>query len=305
MAVYETSSPHSRPPLSSPVGSRVRSEDATPSPASPAQLWSQVSVTPHTQTPLRDALPFELGPCAPFRCPTVGTSVTPLVPLVRSQAVSLAPEDYQTRLRDSVCPASPQVQGHSVHLSVEQGCPCLACRSRGPTGEGRDRAGPSSRDEVRVLQPLLHRTQERRWVTTNPGPARSEPGPSQAPVQDVDAETHLSMRPSLRLVCSNRPEGRLLPCLDPPSTQTVSPLCGRGASIPVQGPSLRAIPVASCLHQGRRSHMYIWLNCIYLYLNVYCQCLMLTVCTKGLRVTQFQFSVCMYCTCGRIDNKLT
>ncbi len=84
MAVYETLSPHSRPPLSSPVGSRVRSEDATPSPASPAQLWSQVSVTPHTQTPLRDALPFELGPCAPFRCPTVGTSVTPLVPLVRS-----------------------------------------------------------------------------------------------------------------------------------------------------------------------------------------------------------------------------
>ncbi len=49
--------------------------------------------------------------------------------------------------------------------------------------------------------------------------------------------------------------------------------------------------------------MYIWLNCIYLYLNVYCQCLMLTVCTKGLRVMQFQFSVCMYCTCGRIDNK--
>ncbi len=49
--------------------------------------------------------------------------------------------------------------------------------------------------------------------------------------------------------------------------------------------------------------MYICLNCIYLYLNVYCQCLMLTVCTKGQRVTQFQFSVCMYCTCGRIDNK--
>ncbi len=49
--------------------------------------------------------------------------------------------------------------------------------------------------------------------------------------------------------------------------------------------------------------MYIWLNCIYLYLNIYCQCLMLTVCTKGLRVTQFQFSVCMCCTCGRIDNK--
>ncbi len=49
--------------------------------------------------------------------------------------------------------------------------------------------------------------------------------------------------------------------------------------------------------------MYICLNRIYLYLYIYCQCLMLTVCTRGLRVTQFQFSVCMCCTCGRIDNK--
>ncbi len=83
MAVRETPSPHSHPPLSSPVGSRVRSEDAMPSPAPPAQPWSQVSVAPHTQTPLRDALPFESGPWAPLRCPTAGTSMSPLVPLVR------------------------------------------------------------------------------------------------------------------------------------------------------------------------------------------------------------------------------
>ncbi len=189
MAVRETPSPHSHPPLSSPVGSRVRSEDAMPSPAPPAQPWSQVSVAPHTQTPLRDALPFESGPWAPLRCPTAGTSMSPLVPLVRPlgglarapQAVSLAPEDHQTRLRDSVRPASSQVQGQSVHLSVEPGCPCLACRSRGPTGEGRDTAGPSSRDGVRALQrPLLHRSQETRWVTSNLGPACSEPGPCQS-----------------------------------------------------------------------------------------------------------------------------
>ncbi len=67
------------------------------------------------------------------------------------QAVSLAPEDHQTRLCDSVCLVSSQVQGRSIYLSVEQRCPCFACRSRGPTGEGRDRAGPSSRDEIRVL----------------------------------------------------------------------------------------------------------------------------------------------------------
>ncbi len=43
------------------------------------------------------------------------------------------------------------------------------------------------------------------------------------------------MRPSLRLGCSDRPERRLLPCLDPPSI----PLCVRRASIPV-GPPLQA-----------------------------------------------------------------
>ncbi len=44
------------------------------------------------------------------------------------QAVSLASENHQTRLRDSVRPASSQVQGRSVHLCVEQRCSCLACR---------------------------------------------------------------------------------------------------------------------------------------------------------------------------------
>ncbi len=242
MAVRETPSPHSHRPLSSPVGSRVRSEDAMPSPAPPAQPWSQVSVAPHTQTPLRDALPFESGPWAPLRCPTACTSMSPLVPLVRSLGAWLElPRPSRWLLRTirlgyaiQFARSPPKIQGQSVHLSVEPGCPCLACRSRGPTGDGRDTAGPSSRDGVRVLQrPLLHRTQETRWVTSNLGLACSEPGPCQAPVQDVDAETHLSMRPSLRLGCSNRPERRLLPCLDPPS------LCVRRASIPV-GPPLRA-----------------------------------------------------------------
>ncbi len=47
----------------------------------------------------------------------------------------------------------------------------------------------------------------------------------------------------------------------------------------------------------------LYVHMFKLYLYIYCQCLMLTVCTKGLRVTQFKFSVCMCCTCGRIDNK--
>ncbi len=49
-------------------------------------------------------------------------------------------------------------------------------------------------------------------------------------------------------------------------------------------------------------YIYIYMICIYLY-YFYVLLLVLSVCTKGLRVTQFQFSVCMYGTCGRIDNK--
>ncbi len=102
---------------------------------------------------------FQVGPLCSTSLPHRGYVSDSPVPactvsggLARApQAISLAPEDHQTRLRDSVCPASSQVQGRSLHLSVEQGCPCLACRSRGPAGEGRDRAGPSSRDEIRVL----------------------------------------------------------------------------------------------------------------------------------------------------------
>ncbi len=77
-------------PSPSPMSSRVRSEDAMPSPAPPAQPWSQVSVALRTQAPLRNALPSESGPCAPLRCPTAGTSVASLVPLVRSLGAWLA-----------------------------------------------------------------------------------------------------------------------------------------------------------------------------------------------------------------------
>ncbi len=161
------------------------------------------------------------------------------------------PRPRPLRLCDSVRPASPQVQGHPVHFSQTRRCSCLVCGNRSPTGEGRDRAGPSSRYEVGVVQPLLHCAQERWWVTTDLGSASFEPCTSQAAVQDVDAETHFWMHPSPRLVCSNRPEGCVLSCLDPPATQAIPAFRVRGTGVSVQGPALRAVPVASRLHQSR------------------------------------------------------
>ncbi len=139
---------------------------------------------------------------------SAGTVSRSLVSAPRS--FSVAPADHQTRLRDSVRPAFPQVQGCPLHFSESCRCPCPVCGNHSPAGEGCDRTGPSSRYEVGVLQPLLHCFQEKRWVTTDLGSVSFEPCTSQAAVQDDDAETHFWVRPSPRLVCSNRPEGRVL-----------------------------------------------------------------------------------------------
>ncbi len=181
-----------------------------------------MSVTLHTQTP---PLPSQARPSQALgRVPVFHHAAPPRVRLwpigsagmgSRSlvsapRSVSVAPADHQTRLRDSVRPASPQVQGCPLHFSESCRCPCPVCGNRSPAGEGCDRTGPSSRYEVGVLQPLLHCAQEKQWVTTDLGSASFEPCTSQAAVQDDDAETHFRVRPSPRLVCSDRPEGHVL-----------------------------------------------------------------------------------------------
>ncbi len=230
MAVRETPSPHSHPPLSSPVGSRVRSEDAMPSPAPPAQPWSQVSVAPHTQTPLRDALPFESGPWAPLRCPTAGTSMSPLVPLVRPLGAWLElPRPSRWLLRTirlgyaiQFARRPPKFRGNRFTSVLSQDAPVL--RAEVAVLLAKDAIQPAPPAEMEsglykgpyFIVPKKHGGLHPIWDLRVLNRALV-----QAPVQDVDAETPLSMRPSLRLGCSDRPERRLLPCLDPPSI----PLC--------------------------------------------------------------------------------
>ncbi len=77
-----------------------------------------------------------------------------------------------------------------------------------------------------------------------------ELGPSQAPVQNTHTETHFWVRPSTRLVCSDRPEGRVLPRVNPSAPQAIPAVCVRRTGISVQSPALRAVPVAPCLHES-------------------------------------------------------
>ncbi len=111
-----------------------------------------------------------------------------------AQPVSLAHSHNSTRLRDSVRQATSQVQRRSRDVGGSPERPCLARGDCCPPGKGCNRAGPSSRDEAGVLQPLLHRTQERWWPSANPGSASLEPGFAQAPVQDADAQAQIDLK---------------------------------------------------------------------------------------------------------------
>ncbi len=168
-----------------------------------------------------------------------------------AQPVSLAHAHNSTWLRDS-----SQVQQRSRDVSGSPERPFLARGDCCPPGKGCNRAGASSRDEAGVLQHLLHRTQERWWPLANPGSASFEPGFTQAPVQDADAQAHDQMHSAPGLVCSDRPEGRLPSRFDPSATQTVPTVCVRRSGMAVQGPPLRAIPVSPCVHKGRRRRPY-------------------------------------------------
>lgn len=78
----------------------------------------------------------------------------------------------------------------STGLSTRRECHCPSGGDHHPPDEGHDRACPSGRDDEGVLQSLLHRTQEKKWVETNLRSASSESGPIQAPIQDALTETH-------------------------------------------------------------------------------------------------------------------
>ncbi len=225
---------------------------------------NQVSVTLHTQTP-PPAITGQAvtgpgaGPCAPPCCPSAGTSVAPLVPLSRSLGAWLAlpgPSRWllrTIRLGYAIQFARRPPKFRGVHFTsvkaVDAPVLCaeiavlLAKDAIEPVPPADMRSGfyspyfivPKKSGglrpilDLRVLNRALHKL----------------------PFRMLTQKTHFRVRPSPRLVCSDRPEGCVLSCLDPPATQAIPAIRVRGSGISVQGPALRAVPVASCLHQSR------------------------------------------------------
>ncbi len=194
----------------------------------------------------------------PIRCTTAGTSIVPLEPLARRLEAWLA------------LPSPSRWLTHTIRLGY-----AIQFARRPPKFSGvletalAARNAPVLREEIAVLLARMQssRSLQPRWgrgftalISSYPRKAvvfdqswiaTPEPGPAQAPVQDVDAQAHDQMHTAPGLVCSDRPEGCLLSCFDPSATQTVPTVCVRGSGMAVQGPPLWALPVPPCLHEGR------------------------------------------------------
>ncbi len=210
---------------------------------------------PLPQTPLRNALPSESGPCAPLRCPTAGMSVASLVPLVRSLGAWLAlprPSRWLMRtiklgyaIQFARCP--PKFRGVRFTSVLNKDAPVLRAEV----------TVLLAKDAIEPVPPA-----EMKSGFYSPYFIVPKKGSGLRPILDLRVLNRALHKLPFRMLT----ERRIFQCirpfdwfaaidlkdfLDPPSTQTVSPLCVRRTSISVQGPPLRAVPVASCLHQGR------------------------------------------------------
>ncbi len=225
---------------------------------------NQVSVTLHTQTP-HPAITGQAftgpgpGPCVPHRCPTTGTSVAPLVPLARSLGAWLAlPSPSRWLLRTirlgyaiQFARRPPKFRGIRFTSVKPADAPVLRAEiavllvkdAIEPVPPADMRSGLFSPDfivpkkggglrlilDLRVLNRALHKlpfkmlTQKRIFGCVRPLDWF-------AAIDLKDAYFHVSILPRHRPFLQFRV---------------------RGTGVSVQGPALRAVPVASRLHQSR------------------------------------------------------
>ncbi len=152
---------------------------------------------------------------------------------LRCSPVSLAHAHNSTRLTRFSRQATSQVPAAFSRLAV-QARMLLSCARRFAVLLARsNRAGPSSRDEAGVFTAIISSYQGRRWYSTNPGLRLLKPGHARLPFKMLNAQAHDQMHTARDWFAAIDPEGCLLSCFDPSTTQTVlrlRPRVGHGST---------------------------------------------------------------------------
>ncbi len=230
------------------VGSSGRFESVIKGPthAPSAKLWKPGKCcTAHL-----DPLWSDTGRVPAFspRCPTAGTSVVPAGPActVSGCLEKALPSSSRWLLWTIWLGYAIQFARHSprFHLTAVKACVGRSLSYWRGTWWSRS-LQPIWRQGFTALTSLCPRKAvggDQSWICAS--------WTGQASVQETHAEVHLRVHPSPRLACSDWPEGRVFPCLNPSAPQAIPAVCVWRTGILVQGPALRAVPVTPCLHES-------------------------------------------------------
>ncbi len=157
-----------------------------------------------------------------------------------AKCVSMGPSDCRKWVSNSVHFSTAALQRRDSHAGGPRAGSGYGTRSENPIKEGGHRGGPSSREGIRVLQPVFHSSQEGWRVASDHRSASTEPLSQSAEVQDAHAEASRVTNQVRGLVCHDRSKRRILPRIHPSMSQEVPKVCFWGQSIPISGSSFRS-----------------------------------------------------------------
>ncbi len=153
---------------------------------------------------------------------------------------AVPPSKGRKGVSNSVRFSTTALQRHDSHAGGPRAGSGYGTRSESPIKEGGHRGGPSSREGIRVLQPVFHSSQEGWRVASDHRSASTEPLSQSAEVQDAHAEASCVTNQVQGLVCHDRSKRRILPRIHPSVSQEVPKVRFWGQSIPISGSSLRS-----------------------------------------------------------------
>ncbi len=156
-----------------------------------------------------------------------------------TKCISLGPADCRERLSYSIRRSAATFQRVVSHEHKSRTGSGIRTRGQLSSEEGGHRGGLSSRQRVRVLQPVLPCSKEGWRVTSNFRSAATEPLSQPPEVQNAYCKTGRVSDQIRGLVRHDRSKRRLFPHIHPSQSQEVPEVRFQGQSLPISGSSLR------------------------------------------------------------------
>ncbi len=166
-----------------------------------------------------------------------------------AKCISLGPADCREKLLHSVLRSAAAFHRNLSHISESRAGCGIRTRSDLSLEEGGYRGGPSSRQGVRVLEPVLHCSKEGWGVASDFRFVAIEPLSHASEVQNAHCRTGRVSEQVRGLVCNDRSKKCLFPCLHYSQSQEVPEVCFQGQSLPISGSSFRPSTLTPDFHE--------------------------------------------------------